>query len=1091
MKKLMTMIAAVATAFGLFADEPQTYDGTSFETAEGVTDLTWTPSSGYPAGVWSTAIEGALDLGAYAGDAYVYPTSAPRRDGSVATEPRAFAGGTANANYLKLDTGSATVDRAVANGQVFFDQVIKFTGFEDMQTNFVDGTKIALWTSAIEDDEDTEEVNEADTNLYVAVGTGTDSTNVKIDVSLLADDFDFNAWHRVTIKNAGKVSGNYLGFFVWIDGKMATIVSDEREYFNGQFSAFKSYYDKGQLFISMDGDSATVANIGFQGVGSLDDVVVSKDGPAFAVLTVDVTFAAMAQATIVKVVDEDDNEFTDFTQPISVKPGQLTVTLAAKPGWILKNATKIVDTKDAASGVITITLTEEDAVEAVANISNEQTGKSIDVAEAELLEKVAQVQDGDTITILKECSVTNGVEETPLYTFTPGTTVAVAAITDGSKWTINVAQWTPEGGEEPEGGELEVNVGVAPEKQITVAFEEGEGKLKFQGTIGGAGRIGSVLDVTNGSFTLSDNITVGEDATLKFAKITGEKKITLSDGAKVYSKQKLTVADIFTNENVTDPEEKTGDFYVYELATAPKSGFMLLISGVETYFPLLADAIAAASDGDTITAVGELALQKGIYINKNMFPTKGLTIDLANTTYLVSKPGSGDSGTETQAFHIESGNKVTIKDGTIACPEEMKNYEWGSDAAADQKGISRMINNYGELTLNNVAVDASNMAKSFYGQGDARHAGTAYAVSGKNSGDLILTGNSSITAREAVEGYASYAFDTDTGVSVTVNGATINGDVELAAGNLTLTAGTLNGKLVAGADNLGTVTKEAGFTAAAPDGYKWVNGVLTKIDYATLTIKQVDNCTVVVSNAENTAEIKTGATFDKDLAVKLNVYRVAAEGYELDGCAATEQVTMTDDYEATAVVKEKAEEPVVDPADAEKGDIVISGDTATITLKGDATEIRINNGLDLNEVQVPVQLKQIRGVKADAIKVVAQGEDITAAFTKTGDGSTGYVQLELNPAASVTLKDGTEVAVTPTIGENVEASEVDITAGEIAVQAIPGLTYELIRSTKLGDKSTEALADSAKAETAKVSLTDKITGEKPPAAFYQIKVEAK
>ena len=1075
MKKLMTMIAAVATAFGLFADEP-TYNGTSFESAEGgVTELKWTPASGVPAGVWTTTIEDALDLGEYDGDKYVYPTAAPRRDGSVATEPRQFEAGETNDNYLKLDTGSATVDRAVATAQVFYDQVIKFTGFEDMQTNFVGGTKIALWTSAIEDDEDTEEANEADTNLYVAVGNGLDGIrNVKIAV---ATDFDFNAWHRVTIKNAGVVSGeNQLGFFVWIDGVMAQVVEADKGYFQGSVSAFQSYYAKGQLFISMDGTSATVANIGFQGVGSLDDVVVDADGPAFAVLTVDVTFAPIAGAVIAKVEDEDGEvEGKDGTY--SVKPGDITVTLQAAGNFIFKKNPPEYTITASASGQLTVPVAEGDLVEAVAKITD-GAEKNVLVAEADLLAAVAQVQDGDTITILKECSVTNGVDETPLYKFTPGTTVAVAAITDGSKWTINVAQWTPEGEEEPEGGELEVNVGVAPEKQITVAFEEGEGKLKFQGTIGGAGRIGSVLDVTNGSFTLSDNITVGEDATLKFAKIAGGKKITLSDGAKVYSKQKLTVADIFTNENVTDPKDPVDGFYVYQIAAVD---YVAEIG--DNKYETLAEAIAEVGAGQTIKMLRDVPAANGISVPGG----KNFTVDFDGHSYLVEKPGAGSPNTKTQAFQLLEGSTIVFKNGTIGCTADNKTFTWTK--TDDIKGVAMIIQNYANLTLEGMTINGANIAKN---------GGTAarYLIS-NNSGAVVLE-NTTVNANEG-----DFAFDTCkyktskhdyTAPTVEVKGTSaINGDVELSGGNLTLTAGTLTGKLVATAIGNGVIQKAATFDAAAPEGYKWdADGKLVKIEYATLTITQVANCTVVVSNADNTAEIKTGATFDKDDKVVINVYRTPAEGYELvDGYEATEQVTMTDDYEATAAVKEKAEEPVVDPADAEKGDIVISGDTATITLKGDATEIRINNGLDLNVVQVPVQLKQIRGVKADAIKVVAQGEDITAAFTKTGDGSTGYVQLELNPAASVTLKDGTIVAVTPTIGENVEASEVDITAGEIAVQAIPGLTYELIRSTKLGDKSTEALADSAKAETAKVELTDKIEGEKPAAAFYQIKVEAK
>lgn len=107
-------------------------------------------------------------------------------------------------------------------------------------------------------------------------------------------------------------------------------------------------------------------------------------------------------------------------------------------------------------------------------------------------------------------------------------------------------------------------------------------------------------------------------------------------------------------------------------------------------------------------------------------------------------------------------------------------------------------------------------------------------------------------------------------------------------------------------------------TWEADDGYKITAGAteeitmdddkraatptVEEITYATLTITQVDNCSIVVSNA--TEEVATGATFDVDDAVALTVYRTPAEGYELDNCAATEVITMNQDQTVTAAVKQ-------------------------------------------------------------------------------------------------------------------------------------------------------------------------------------------
>ena len=107
------------------------------------------------------------------------------------------------------------------------------------------------------------------------------------------------------------------------------------------------------------------------------------------------------------------------------------------------------------------------------------------------------------------------------------------------------------------------------------------------------------------------------------------------------------------------------------------------------------------------------------------------------------------------------------------------------------------------------------------------------------------------------------------------------------------------------------ITMDSKKTAAAP--------TVAEIDYATLTIETVANCTIVVSNA--TEEVATNTKFDKDEAVELTVYRTPAEGYELDGCAATETITMDADRTVTAAVKQSGGKtyPSYISGDTEKG----------------------------------------------------------------------------------------------------------------------------------------------------------------------------
>ena len=228
MKKLIALIGAVATAFGLYAADVK--DGTSFESNEaGVGEATWTPSE-----VWSSNITDAFDLGAYDSEkdpAYKYgdTVNVRRLDD--------FIDGDTQTKYLKLETGSEKLNRTIGAGQIYIDQLVKFTGFEEVP-EFTGEEKIAVWASAIEADETVEPVipgdTNGDTNLYVAVGTADGEApikNVKINV---ADNFDFNAWHRLTIKQLDAGAGTRAGFLIWIDGNKAN-TSDN--YYEGEVPA--------------------------------------------------------------------------------------------------------------------------------------------------------------------------------------------------------------------------------------------------------------------------------------------------------------------------------------------------------------------------------------------------------------------------------------------------------------------------------------------------------------------------------------------------------------------------------------------------------------------------------------------------------------------------------------------------------------------------------------------------------------------------------------------------------------------------------------------------------------------------------------
>ena len=87
-----------------------------------------------------------------------------------------------------------------------------------------------------------------------------------------------------------------------------------------------------------------------------------------------------------------------------------------------------------------------------------------------------------------------------------------------------------------------------------------------------------------------------------------------------------------------------------------------------------------------------------------------LTIDFGGFTYTCNDPATGSSGTESQSFHLEKGNTVKLKNGTIKVAE-------------DSEECLMLIQNYCDLTLEDLTLIGSDV--------------TRYLIS-SNYGDVVL-----------------------------------------------------------------------------------------------------------------------------------------------------------------------------------------------------------------------------------------------------------------------------------------------------------------------------------------------------------------
>lgn len=169
----------------------------------------------------------------------------------------------------------------------------------------------------------------------------------------------------------------------------------------------------------------------------------------------------------------------------------------------------------------------------------------------------------------------------------------------------------------------------------------------------------------------------------------------------------------------------------------------------DTYYNTLSDAVAAAKDGDTITLVRD-ANGDGITVQGG----KVFTLDFGGHSYTVDGKPTGSKDTESQAFQLLTGSTIVFKNGKII---------------GDTPGVQMLIQNYCNLTLDNMTLDAT-----------VGNNNVSYSMS--NNCGIVTIKDTTITAKadgvafDVYGGFGSYG-----DVTVTVDGnSVINGNIELA-----------------------------------------------------------------------------------------------------------------------------------------------------------------------------------------------------------------------------------------------------------------------------------------------------------------------
>lgn len=186
----------------------------------------------------------------------------------------------------------------------------------------------------------------------------------------------------------------------------------------------------------------------------------------------------------------------------------------------------------------------------------------------------------------------------------------------------------------------------------------------------------------------------------------------------------------------------------------------------------LADAIAAIKDGETITMLGNVDKAAGISVPEG----KNFTVDFSGFNYAMECPGAGSAATKTAGFQLLKNSTIVFKKGTLKCTDANKDKTWSSGDAS--KGIAIMIQNYANLTLEDITIDATNIAHN--------NAAVRYALS-NNCGNVEYKGTTTIQTAGN-----DYAFDVCkymdySAPTVTWNSTgTVNGGIELSGGEFIL-----------------------------------------------------------------------------------------------------------------------------------------------------------------------------------------------------------------------------------------------------------------------------------------------------------------
>ena len=448
-----------------------------------------------------------------------------------------------------------------------------------------------------------------------------------------------------------------------------------------------------------------------------------------------------------------------------------------------------------------------------------------------------------------------------------------------------------------------------------------------------------------------------------------------------------------------------------------------------TTFETLEAAVKAVKEGGTVTllksttgcGIGTFRAPK-----EGQIAAKSFTIDFGGFTYTVTDPAVGSTGTETQGFHLEwSGNgdanhMVTLKNGKI-------------EAAKGSTNVKMLVQNYCNLTLDNMVLDGTNLQGS-----------KPYTMS-NNCGNVVIKDTTITAAKNGVAfdvygGFGSYG---DVTVTVTGN-SVVNGTVEVDRGTgtqnvntLKVENGTINGELKVDKNDKTTVSVIAGNFASDVSDY---------VDTSASSLEQVNGQWVVKKNpgaakigdteyetlAEAIAAAKAGDTVVLQKDVTIGGYQEIRKAITVD--LGGNKLTSTDggfDVYADLTVKNGRMETVKWAAWVQGGaDLVIEKDVSIMTTSTEGNKGGITVQNEGSAVTVFGKVEAAGGAAISGIGNKDDGGVIInieegAVITCTNENGLGIYYPN---TAELNIKGGT---ITGATGVYVKSGKTTVTGGTI------------------------------------------------------------